>query len=401
MNNALQASLQEQLQTVFLRAFSNGQLFPWMTMATELLPPIGGTEAGPVTATLEETPTGEVAMLASRELQLTVDSQFGIRLYHRGQQLTTDLSNIPRDYPWFQPDPFDPEDVAGYATRHVGRGIRGESPWPEDQWPQVGGVRQGEQNWPPRIAAFGPYPIRLISEGTARAVALGEPLTAVPAAPNAFGVIPRAVFAITPAGGIQLVLHHQNRSELGLSWAPWFVLGFAVPSGGTFHHPVTVFAFPDSVASDPLTVPMQKVWNYAEFDGRRLALINPHVKTLNEPFKKFYRDTNWSVIAHRGADGMVLIRSLLRHDEQFFPFLEHGRYFIEAEHTGPLVPPGAASTVMVQIDWVPLSELLDNRLAAFPQQDTAAGTFEQTVREGLRAFVRLERQGNLVSPYAG
>ena len=193
-----------------------------------------------------------------------------------------------------------------------------------------------------------------------------------------------------------MALQHENYSDKGLSWAPWFVLGFAMPKEGTIKNPSTIFAFPDSTANDPTVDKMFKIWNYANIDGVKIAMINPHAKTLNETFKKFYEDTNWSLIATKGSDYVILTRSILRHKEQYFPFLEHGKYFIEAEHTGPRVGPGQKSTVIVKHDFISAADLTNGKIAKL---STENGKFEQDVRAILKILVEKDKSGKLVSNY--
>jgi galactokinase len=392
-----QSELNQQLKIAFTEAFEQRNLQPLLAFSDSQMPTLITTAAQPIQANLQLAETRQVlpasADLKQGNLHLTVSREFGIRLYYQDRQLTTDIENIPTDYPWFMPDPDDPQDIAGYATRHVARGSRGESPWPESQWPQIGGVQQGEQNWPHQDAAFGPYRLELIENGKAKAIRLSLPDETQT---NAYGVIPRGVFSLNAHGSVVMALQHKNQSSQGLSWSPWFVLGFAVPKFGTMTNPSTILAFPDPHAQNPMQEHITKVWNYMEIEGRKIAVINPHAKTLNEPFKKLYSNVNWSVIAFKGADFAILTRSVLRHEEQFFPFLEHGRYFIEVEHTGPRVGPGQTSTVIVQHDLVPVHELSQGK---FDQLNSEKGQFEADVHTILKKIVMLEKQGQLLPNY--
>lgn len=318
--------------------------------------------------------------LQSGPLTLKVTSDFGIRIYYQDKQITTDKENIPLSYPWFQYDPVDPDNIADYATRHVGRGSRGESPWPEDQWPKIGGVRQGEQNWPHRDVAFGPYQLQIANKGSVPAILLSHSDK-----PNAYGVVLKGIFLVNSPTSVTMALKHFNSGKENLSWAPWFVLGFAMPAHGTILNPSVVLAIPDDEHEAPLQSRMTKVWNYTEINGNRVALINPHAKTLNETFKKFYANVNWTAIAIKGADHIIVTRSILKHPEQFFPFLEHGKYFIEVEHTGPRVPPGESSAVLVKHDFVSLSALTQGGLMRFSEEPQV---FEDNVRTALAALIR-------------
>lgn len=400
--NTDQIELNRQLNIYFEQVFERNDLDTLVNFANEQMPVLfPGSNLNTIQAELTPDPTSpnlpSQASLQSGPVQLAVSREFGIRLYFRGKQITTDRENIPMDYPWFLPDPGDPEDIAGYAVRHVARGSRGESPWPENVWPQIGGVRQGEQNWPHQEAAFGPYQLELLESENNKAILLSLPPNAQGVTqPNAYGVIPRGIFTMAEQDSIILALQHDNKSQHGFSWAPWFVLGFAMPREGTLKNPSTILAFPDSESSDPITERMVKVWNYAEIGGQKIALINPQAKTLNEPFKKMYKNTNWSLVAIKGSDTVYLIRSILRHKEQFFPFLEHGRYFIEVEHTGPQVPPFEKSTVIVKQDFLSVEKLSQGKLKVLSQEN---GKFEQDVRLILETLVHRACQGKLITPY--
>lgn len=396
-----QSELNQLLNERFDQAFNEKRLGAFIEFADEQMPPLSQTVSDiALQANLTRDSNSDLPAMAEitrGDLRLTVSREFGIRLYDRGRQLTTDVKNIPRDYPWFMPDPDDPEAIAEYATRHVARGSRGESPWPENVWPQIGGVRQGEQNWPHREAAFGPYRIEFLNQDKNQpAIVLSLPSQGGQVKPNPYGVIPRGIFTVTAPNSILMALQHENHSEQGLSWSPWFVLGFAVPKEGTLTNPSTILAFPDSEADDPVQDRITKVWNYADIDGQKVALINPHAKTLNEPFKKLYRDVNWSVIAFKGSDQIILTRSILRHEEQFFPFLEHGRYFIEVEHTGLRVPPGRKSTVLIRHDLVPVSDLSEGAMQALSHENHR---FENDVRALLKTLIARLRNGELLSNY--
>jgi hypothetical protein len=387
-----QRALNDALDSTFEEAFSSGRLSEFIAFADKHMPPLAATVAVPTIK--EETPEG--LALRSMDVRLLITREFGIRIFYKDQEVTTNVQNIPADYPWFQPDPADPDDIAGYATRHVARGSRGESPWPENQWPDIGGVRQGEQNWPHRDAAFGPYGMRIDEEQLAKAILLWRGHDASASEPDPYGVIPRGLFTLGPDSSVILALNHLNKSKRDLHWSPWFVLGFAMPKEGTIKNPSVIFAFPDEESGDEVQERMTKIWNYINVSGQKMALINPHAKTLNEPFKKLYRDVNWTVIAMKNSDHVILTRSTLRHEEQFFPFLEHGRYFIEVEHTGPRVAPGQKSTVIVKHDFVPLRIITNGALDRFSDQ---LGLFEEQVISVLANFIDLQQQGHLVRSY--
>lgn len=392
----LQETLNQELNSRFAQAFS-GDLEALLEFAQLQMPSLVTPERPQVIqarlyADEGASPLPSLAEIRRGEVRLTVSREFGIRLYYRDRQLTTDMQNIPMEYPWFLHDPEDPDDIAGYAARHVGRGSRGESPWPENQWPLIGGVQQGEQNWPHADAAFGPYQLQLAEQAGQAAILLSWSEDG----PNPYGVIPRGLFTVLPDQSVLLALQHDNHSTEGLSWAPWFVLGFGMPQEGTIRNPSTILAFPDEQATDPVQETMNKVWNYMSIGGQKIALINPHAKTLNEPFKKLYRDTNWSLIASKGQEYFILTRSIQRHDEQFFPFLEHGRYFIEVEHAGPRVPPGETSTVMVKHDMIPLEIFTAGKLKTFSRETDA---FQQEVKQMLASLVDKLGAGQLLSAY--
>jgi galactokinase len=396
--DSIQAELNRELNARFDQAFVQKEIAPLIDFAHSQMPPLTTLleEIDSIEAKLnheQDDPLPTLAEIACGALRLTVSREFGIRIYDRGRQLTTDEENIPKDYPWFMHDPDDPEDIAGYATKHVARGSRGESPWPESQWPEIGAVRQGEQNWPHPNAAFGPYRLELVTEiKTKPAILLSVPTINGGSCINAYGVIPRGLFMMPSSSTILMALQHENHSSMSLSWSPWFVLGFAVPKAGTLTNPSTILAFPDVEAPDPIQDKITKVWNYVDIEGVKIALINPHAKTLNEPFKKLYKNVNWSIIAFKGSDSIILTRSILRHDEQFFPFLEHGRHFIEVEHTGPKVPPGQKSTVLVQHDLVPIRTLTQGKLFSFSCEKDQ---FEQEVRTILGVLVNKAKNGKL------
>lgn len=402
-----QKILNERLNQCFETAYTTGDLQAWLDFANERMPSI--VEISLPNASLEEeervtaycnpenpTPQQSIERITLQKgvVQLSVDQEMSIRLYYKEQEVTTQPKNIPQDYPWFQNDPADVEDIAGYATKHVGRGSRGESPWPESQWPQIGGVLQGEQNWPHRDAAFGPYRLQLLDRAAhQKAILLSRPIE-IAQQPDAYGVIPRGIFMVAPDMSVIMALQHQNRSPEGLGWSPWFVLGFAMPPQGTLKNPSVIFAFPDSDPLATLQKRMTKVWNYTEIAGQKIVLINPHAKTLNEPFKKLYADVNWTVIATQGADHIILTRSILRHEEQFFPFLEHGRHFIEVEHTGPRAQPGETSTVIIKHEFVPVSALSEGKITRISGE---VGRFEEDVRTLLAILVSKQQAGLLVS----
>ncbi len=389
--------LERRLNEQFDGVFDSGRLGAFMAFAQQVLPslvPIPDphpVEALVIRDTSEVLP--ERAQLHSGQLTLVVTRELGIRLVYQGQQVTTDTVNIPFHYPWFCPDPTDQERVAEFAAKHVARGTRADT-WPEDQWPQVGGVKQGEQNWPPRSVAFGPYNLMLLTDGPARAISVTLPPDSTGRiAPNAYGVIPRGLFSVTPEGQVLLAWQNDNQSELGLHWAAWLILGFAMPKvAPSYHNPSVIFAFPDDESPDPVTNRMGRVWNYYEVEGQTIALINPHIKTLNEPFKKFYRNTNWAMVAVKGADHVIVARSILQHEEQFFPFLEHGAYFIEAEFTGPRVPPGEKSTVLSQYDFLSVHRLTQGSMTRLSTED---GLFERDVLAILRCLIQAFHVGNV------
>jgi galactokinase len=397
----LRAELNQRFDQVFEPAFENDALSPFINFIQEQLPPFSEPAEGePVAATITSSSDHTLpaaAHLSQGNIRLSVSREFGIRLFYQEQELTTNIQNIPFDYPWFKPDPDDSEDIPGFAAAHVARGSRGESPWPEAQWPLIGGVLQGEQNWPHREAAFGPYQLEITQDVPYPVIHLSLPhhknrYQAV----NAYGVTPRALFALPTPTSVLIALQHENHSLQGLAWAPWLVLGFAVPESGSMTNPSTILAFPDSHTNEPLQPKMRKVWNYMNINGLQLALINPHAKTLNEPFKKLYSDVNWSVIAFKNADYIILTRSILRHPEQFFPFLEHGRHFIEIEHTGPRVGPGEKSIVVIQHDCIPLSVLTQGELKKF---STEKDSFQQEVRRILSTIVEKYKSKQLVTNY--
>ena len=402
-NDKGQQALHQKLTEAFHAAHHGQDLDRLMQFVHHHLPDLLTAEPVEVVATTHENRFS----LTTSKVSLTVTPDFGLRLYYQGRELTTHADHIPAEYPWFKPDPADLEDIAGFASRHVARGSRGESPWPEDQWPQVGCVVQGKQNWPHRDVAFGPYQLALINAlNTAssdkatvpapiqqpmqtRAVSLSQ---LNPDQPNAYGVINRGLFAVTPSQGIVLTLQLENRVNNGLSWSPWFVLGFAMPAQGTICDPSALVAWPADEDSDPaICGPLRFTWNYRDVDGCKVVLINPHSKTLNEPFKKLYTQVNWSVIGIKGTDYVVLTRSVLRHPEQYFPFLEHGRYFVEVEHTGPRAAAGETSTVIVRQDVLPLAALTQGQLQQF--SDTR---FEAEMTEVMRLLVQRDRAGQLV-----
>jgi hypothetical protein len=370
------ANLHPALTAVFNQAYWDHQPDAFIELVRHHLPDIV-----PAKAPLHYTPGPQGLTLTAGPIQLVISESFGLRLYAHGQELTTNRDHIPMQYPWFQPDPADPDNVAEYAMRHVARGFRGESPWPESQWPQIGGVVQGAQHWPHRDVAFGPYSLALVESATANTVLVSQ---LNPTQPNAYGVINRGLFTLTQQQGLLMAVQLENLSDL--AWAPWLVLGFAVPREGTRHNPSTLLAIPDSIYAGPVTNALTKTWNYTTLAGQTVALINPQTKTLNEPYKQFYADVNWTALAIKGADAIVLTRSLLHHPEQFFPFLEHGQYFVEVEHTGPLVTQGETSTVVVRVDVLPLAALTDGKLDQFSHHQ-----FEADVRSVLGPL--LEQQG--------
>jgi hypothetical protein len=393
-----QATLNARLNEAMTVAAGSRLTAQWLDFVQQQLPALT-TQREAVAGRLDwdDDPSGLPgnASITAGGVRLNISRAFGIRLFYNDRQITTDRANIPFDYPWFQPDPADPEDVAGYAARHVSRGSRGESPWPESQWPLVGGVCQGDQHWPARDAAFGPYRLQLIGEGEQPVILLTLPSDR---GTNAYGVIPKGLFTVLADTSVVLSLQLHNQSPLNLSWAPWLVLGVAMPPEGTMNDPSAIFAFPDDMSRDPLAERIHKTWNYTEISCQRLALINPHAKTLNEPFKKYYRDTNWSMVAMKSADAILLTRSVLRHNEQFFPFLEHGRHFIEAEHTGPRVQTGHKSSVLVKQEFLPVRSLTQGTIATL---SNVKGEFEAQVRLILNTLVDWQHQGRLVANYPG
>jgi hypothetical protein len=390
-NSHSQAGLNNALNSRFDSAFAKHEISNFLSFADEHMPPMA-PPLGSKPLHAEKTDGG--ARLERGDVSLLITPEFGIRLYLQGREITTNMQNIPLDYPWFQKDPDDPDDIAGYASRHVARGSRGESPWPESQWPAVGGVQQGEQNWPHRDAAFGPYSTAIAEDADEKAVLLWRGNDTPDTQPDPYGVIPRGIFALGKDSSVILALNHKNRSAKGLHWSPWFVLGFAMPQQGTIRNPSVIFAFPDDESANPMQEGMTKIWNYINIAGQKMALINPHAKTLNEPFKKLYANVNWTAVSMKGMSHIILTRSILRHEEQYFPFLEHGRFFIEVEHTGPRVAPGDTSTVLVKQDFVSLSALTGGRVERFSEH---VGAFEQEVRLVLRELVLLDKQGKVVA----
>jgi len=263
---------------------------------------------------------------------VTVSPQGNLRYQQDGQDV------------FLTPQSFDAND----PLKMVLSGLRTD-PAPQPQWAHVQG-----QDWPPpEKASVKVSPVQL---GLPRTPVKGLQIeTTLPQ--DFHSTIKTVVFAPPQEDSVVVASLLSNKANAsGRPWAPWHIAPMAVKPGGTPERPNTLVAFPLRASECPkaLRTGESTLWHWDP--KTQMMHINP-VSWQNRVMDKLMlQHPQWAIVAHRGDRHITLVRTTMKHPEQFHVYAGMGHY-VELETTGPKVPPGQTSLAVMKLETIPLSKL--------------------------------------------
>lgn len=263
---------------------------------------------------------------------VTVSPQGNLRYQQNGQDV------------FLTPQSFDDND----PLKNVLSGLRTD-PAPQPQWSQV-----QDQDWPPpEKVSVKVSPVQL---GLPRTPVKGIQIETT--LPHGFHSDLKTLVFTPPNEDSVVVasLLSNKASASGHQWAPWQIAPMAVKPGGTPERPNTLVAFPLRASECPkaLRTGESTMWHWNP--KTQMMQINP-VSWQNRVMDKLMlKHPQWSVIAHRGDRHITLVRTTMKHPEQFHVYAGMGHY-VELETTGPKVPAGQTSLAVMKFETIPLSKL--------------------------------------------
>lgn len=255
----------------------------------------------------------------------------------------------------------------------IAGGARYLDPWPQESWVKTSLNR----NWPPDPnTTAGPMYTEVDKSGQGFLINTNH--IACRDIGEAYGTKPRALVTINPEDdSITLAVQQKNLNKsANIPFAPWLIAPLKVPPNKK------------ALALFPALKPRISLWdapskNKVEQWQHALQPYDNRLKTNNEQTlflidptveghqSKINSDsTNWVMYAIEGQDQAILMRSFSKHPDKFQAFVRKDRNndrseYIELEYTGPLVPPGKASTLVVKFDFIPLSFLTNGSITTF------------------------------------
>jgi hypothetical protein len=273
----------------------------------------------------------------NRGTALRVDKSGHIQVYRNGQPLFIPLKDLD-----------SATSIDSASKRIIGGGGRFLDPWNQDDW---------STPWPPdEKTTLGPVKTTAQTRNDFNAVMI-EPGSEAVGKLN--GAIPRGMVALR-GNSVLMAFQIENISprQMDQKWGSWFVGPMAVPAGGTATDPQALTLFPVSNKSiqtldlphEPTVLPRR--W---ELQSDRMVL-NQTAWQTGDPDKVLLSDTNWVMLARKGSDEVVLMRSHGAHDDHFQVYAGQPGYS-EWEFTGPRVPSGKKSTLAVRLDFISLKDL--------------------------------------------
>ncbi len=259
---------------------------------------------------------------------------------------------------------LDPEVFCELSKRAIGEGLRYRAPWPQKIWPEYIG-----KEWPPdekmlnsKIKIAGKF-----IDDSGRETRFIENLNPND---NLFGIETKAIISKDPKDSSITFVVQQDNTTGKHHFGPWIVAPVKVEYSENTDNPNSLIAFyehkDDKKTEDAFPI---KNFRWEDFPldrsvNSKIILANPCANGPLEEPKYLGKGTNWTFSANRGDEEVILLRSLGKHDDHFQAYAEQQEY-VELQYTGPLVPKGEKSNVIMKIDFIPLKELTDDEFSVF------------------------------------
>jgi hypothetical protein len=273
----------------------------------------------------------------NRGTALRVHKNGHLQVYRNGQPLFIPLKDLD-----------SATAIDSTSKRIIGDGGRFLDPWNQDDWVTP---------WPPdEKTTLGPVKTTAQTRDDINAILIEAGSEAVG---KLNGAVPRGMAALR-GSSVLMAFQVENTSprQGNQQWGPWFVGPMAIPAGGTAADPQALTLFPVSnKSSQTLDLPQEPTvlprrW---KLQSDRMTL-NPTAWQTGDPDKVLLSDTNWVMLARKGSDEVILMRSHGAHDDHFQVYAGQSCYS-EWEFTAPRVPSGKKSTLAVRLDFVSLKDL--------------------------------------------
>lgn len=263
----------------------------------------------------------------------------------------------------------------------ISGGVRFLDPWPQSEWEKT----SLGKNWPPD-----PYttkgPLRLSADKNKQAILMDTNHPSCINVGKTYGVAPRGIITVNPEDSSVILAVQQSNinSNPSIKLAPWIIAPIKVPEGKR-----SLAAIP--VHNESTVQPETKANNISDWlkvieTNNQWKLDKQNEFIILDPLKHGQQsklntqNTNWALYAIEESDKVIVMRSLYKHPDQFQAFVRSSNEtknaeYLELEYTGPKVPPGYNSTVVVKWDFVPISMLSNNQFSKFGE----SGNFENEV----------------------
>ena len=292
--------------------------------------------------------SSKLASLQTEDLVVTVNEKARFHIFSNGERLTLDSTDVPETR-W---DNWKNEDRTIDEIRDIIFGGRSLDPYPQKSWNDKEIINS---NWPDLKTTLGPVNLDFNKSGITRSIFINPVNSEVG---SVYGVIPKGIIALNSDSSVVMAFQVENVCKKNdpstgkpYTWAPWTIIPLKVSEKGTANNPTELVAFPGK-----LKQPGDKKWSEININKTNFVVLNPYVFGTTEPEKTFYSDTNWAIMARKGSDKIILMRTMHNHTDQFQVYNGQPEY-VELEATGPLVNPGEKSTVITRLDFIKLSEL--------------------------------------------
>lgn len=338
-------NLNKNISNVFDEAFVNMNTDNLSALVDKLLPPIQENKTS-INAKLDN--SSKIATLQGKDVSITVNDRSRFHIFLDGERLTLDDTDVPETR-WSN---WKNEDRSIGEIRDIIFGGRSLDPYPQLSWNDKEIINS---NWPDLKTTLGPVKLDFNSSGNSKAIFVKPNSSQIGAT---YGIIPRGTIMINQDSSITMAFQIENtcktidnKTGKPYIWAPWTILPLKLSEKGAANNPDELVAFPGKLSQKA-----GKKWSKVKIDNTDFVILNPYVFDTKEAEKTFYPDTNWSVIARKGSDKVILMRTVYNHTDQFQVYNGQPEY-VELEATAPLVPPGGKSTVITKLDFISLSKL--------------------------------------------
>ena len=300
----------------------------------------------------------KTAELKSSNTKITVNDQARFHIFSKNEKLTLDHTDVPHTN-WRN---WTNEDRTIDEIRDIIFGGRSLDPFPQESWNHKEII---SSNWPDLKTTWGPINLDFTKSGSKQAIFIDSSSSEVGAS---YGIIPKGIITIDPQDeSILTVFQVENvcskidkTTSDKYKWATWTIIPIKINMNCTADNPSELVAFPVAHADNQKledfsdSEKLNNKWNYCKIGENNFIILNPYVFNTNEAEKTFFSSTNWALIARKGSDQVILMRTVFNHKDQFQVYNGQPEY-IELESTGPLVPHGEKSTVISKINFIPLN----------------------------------------------